>query len=208
MAMTLLLKTNLAKASLQARFTCGSGTQGEAWAGLSNEQIYAAIEYTQACTRAMKKGRSSPSASHLDPRAKLFVKSIKMSSAAAQHTVDHAENARVRLYAMHQTFGKPAFWCTITPDDLFSLKIWKITGAEIESLSESSRPAGAPIATLRLKNVAENPGAAALNFDHAMRVFLEDVIKWDKSKRTSLKPGGLFGTASVTVWWSLGQCTK
>ena len=189
-------KQCLVKASLQARFKFGAQNQGESWAGLTDAQIYAAIQYSQACTTAMKKGRSNPPGDHLDPRAKLFCNSIRASSAAAQHTVDHAENSRVHLYSMHQTFGKPAFWCTITPDDLFSLKIWNISGSNIESLAGKSGPRDPPLASLRLRNISDNPGAAALTFDHCMRVFLEDVLKWDKTKRASLTPAGLFGTVS------------
>lgn len=89
------------------------------------------------------------------------------------------------------------WWCTITPDDLHSLKLWDISGLNRQPDFDNP-PSEAPLAILRLKNVSNNPGAAALVFENIMRIFMEDVLLWDPSRRASRKPGGLFGP--LTAW--------
>ena len=100
----------------QARMKYGNGSKGEAWAGMSRTQLNAAVTYTSSCNRAAKSGRPVPPAPpDLDPRGVSFCRSLTTSLAAAEHTTAHAQKARVKLYSMHHTFGKPSFWVTVTP---------------------------------------------------------------------------------------------
>ena len=191
-------KRCLTRAGVQARMQFSGASRAEAFAGLTPDQVAAAEHHKQNCFKAAKAGRKNPSADHLDPRAQLFCSSIRTSSSAAEHTVDHAQNARVKMFAMHNGFGKPTWWVTVTPDDLHSLKIWDISGTNIKMLSDDYVPTEPPTATLRLKNVSSNPGAAAINFQHVMRVFLEDVLGWDSSRQAPRRSGGLFG--NVSAW--------
>ena len=80
------------------------------FAGLTQEQIAAAAKHKFECRQAAKRNRPNPSSDHLDPRAALFCRSIKTSSAAAQHTVDNADSARSQMFALHNSFGKPTWY--------------------------------------------------------------------------------------------------
>lgn len=88
-------------------------TRAEAFAGLTQEQIAAAAKHKFECRQAAKRNRPNPSSDHLDPRAALFCRSIKTSSAAAQHTVDNADSARSQMFALHNSFGKPTWYAFI-----------------------------------------------------------------------------------------------
>ena len=72
--------------------------------------------------------------------------------------------------------------------------------------SSEEAPKGPPLADLRMKNVQQNPGAAALNFELVMKVFMEEVLAWDFKNKTSKKPGGLFGP--TTAWAYAGSVPR
>ena len=102
-----------ALACVQAKMKFAGITRAEAFAGLTQEQIAAAAKHKFECRQAAKRNRPNPSSDHLDPRAALFCRSIKTSSAAAQHTVDNADSARSQMFALHNSFGKPTWYAFI-----------------------------------------------------------------------------------------------
>ncbi len=83
------------------------------------------------------------------------------------------------------------------------MKIWSISPDRVFMPSSEEAPKGPPLADLRMKNVQQNPGAAALNFELVMKVFMEEVLAWDFKNKTSKKPGGLFGP--TTAWAYAGN---
>jgi ASC-1-like (ASCH) protein len=165
--------------------------------------------------RALRLGRRPPPMpSTVNPSVTQLVRNVKVCAAAAKHTYEHSQAARLQMFAMHYCFGMPTYWyvqlstlllvcsprccvacrrVTVAPDDLCSV--------DITAIGTGAIPSQMPNSSVRFNLLAERPGAAALHFERVVDVVIKYVCGWSRKHRRPYRylvagqksAGGLLG---------------
>jgi hypothetical protein len=190
--------------------------QANLFQNLTVTELKAASGYFKAVSAARRNNLPLPARPTGNTAvAAQFFRTVTSACKGAEHTSEHAADARVRSYNMHYRFGKPTWWyvysnkctfkysfvsvceymsrITISPDDVCNVKIW--------SLATGDSPSAAPASQLRFEKLANNPGAAALQFKRLVDVVYKYILGWDPVARRPLRTtfegqtweGGLLG---------------
>jgi hypothetical protein len=187
--LTSRMKANSA-AYLAAGYDFGdpTGKNAESYSTVKVEDIKDAAQYLEACQKASAKGVNWPNRpKNLSYAATQLLNTMKYCARQAEHTQEHINEARVKIFNYHYKHNRPTFWITVSPDDLTNVKIFNLASGNC------NMPMKLPAKAVRDKILAQSPGAASLAFFEFVRSFVKDCLGWDEKKRAAFKDGGIFG---------------
>jgi len=194
-----VLRTNAAKAvfvkaKLPSHVLAAPGvaqTRAEAYGKVPTEDMLKVAAYKKECAEATDKGIPLP-----DPPASLSGLGqaffTDMDCITQDNPFSRAANLLYRreVYAAHNNMGKSHWWITVSPPDHECRRIlfYALAPEQFKPLESQ-----APDAAFRFKVLADNPVAAALNFERVLNVLIEDILGWDLGRKAPRRGGGLFG---------------
>lgn len=150
-----------------------------------------AASYQDAIDLASRLGRPRPVApENYSSESAEMLRSITSTTQAAPHSRSATEKNRKLMFSMSNVFGKGDVWLTLNPSDSHNKNVYRMArGGSVPNLC--------PARSERMKVIVKFSGAAAINFERTLDIFIDRVIGWDTQKKMPYACGGLFGVAKA-----------